>query len=68
MAKKRIIDDWERGTFFGVPVLRGYIEGQRVCVRFLYRSAGRLGVTRNSNGVEEVLAEGRQWQDNAYGL
>ena len=55
---KPTIDEWEIGDFFGIPVLRGIVNGERVTVRLLWGANNRFGVTRESKGTEQVFKVG----------
>jgi hypothetical protein len=57
--KRPTIDDWEVGEFFGVPVVRGIVDGRRVTVRLLWGANNRFGISRSSKGTEEVWKVGR---------
>lgn len=63
MSRRRVIEEWELGIFFDVPVLRGYVDGERVTVPWLWWANQRFGVSRSERvpgryGTEEVLKAG----------
>ena len=56
--KKPTIEEWEIGDFFGFPVVRGYVAGERVTARLLWWANNRFGVARDGVGTEVVYKTG----------
>lgn len=43
--KRRIIDDWEIGSFFGATVVRGWVCGERITALYRWWSDDRFGIS-----------------------
>jgi hypothetical protein len=56
--KRPLIDAWEIGTMFGVPVVRGYVSGEQVTTRIHWWANNRFGVG-SGNGTDVVFKVGR---------
>lgn len=56
--KKPVISDWEIGDYFGSLVVRGFVNGDRVCKRLLWWANERFGVTSEGNATETVFKVG----------